>query len=105
MKRRHFLISAAGVVGAAGAAMAQAPAAGQAPAGGRAGAAGRAGGGGRGGPAPVPQAKLDRIAMMTLNHNAIMHTPWAANPSPAQPMAVLELPQCYADPDRLHDVD
>src|SRR5262245_38088625 len=105
MKRRHFLISAAGVVGAAGAAMAQAPAAGQAPAGGRAGAAGRGGGGGRGGPAPVPQAKLDRIAMMTLNHNAIMHTPWAANPTPAQTMTVLDLPQYYVDTYGIHNVE
>jgi len=96
MKRRDFLIGAAGVVGAAGAGLAQAPA-GQAPAAGRQGGAQGRGGGGRGGPAPVPQAKLDRVAMMTLNHNAIMRTPWAATPTPNQTMTVLDLPQYYVD--------
>src|SRR4029453_1655685 len=95
MKRRDFLIGAAGVVGAAGVGFAQAPA--QAPAGGQQGAPGRGGGGGRGGPAPVAPEKLARIGMMTLNHNGIMKTPWAANPTPAQTMSVLDLPQYYVD--------
>jgi hypothetical protein len=106
MKRRDFLVGTAGVVGAAGLGLAQgqAPAApaGQAPAGGR---GGRGGGGGRGGPANVPAAKLARIAMMTLNHNGIMKTPWAANPTPAQTMSVLDLPQYYVDTYGLHDLE
>jgi len=95
MKRREFLVGTAGVVGAAGLGFAQAPA--QAPAGGQQGAPGRGGGGGRGGPAPVAPEKLARIGMMTLNHGSIMKTPWAANPTPAQTMSVLDLPQYYVD--------
>ncbi len=106
MKRRDFLVGTAGVVGAAGLGLAQgqAPAApaGQAPAGGR---GGRGGGGGSGGPANVPAAKLARVAMMTLNHNGIMRTPWAANPTPAQTMTVLDLPQYYVDTYGIHDLE
>ena len=104
MKRREFLVGTASVVGAAGFGLAQAPApapAGQAPAGGRQG--GR--GGGRGGPANVPPAKLARVAMMTLNHNGIMRTPWAANPTPNQTMTVLDLPQYYVDTYGIHDLE
>jgi hypothetical protein len=102
MKRRDFLVGTAGVVGAAGLGFAQGPApAGQAPAAGRQG--GR--GGGRGGPAQVPPAKLARIAMMTLNHNGIMRTPWAANPTPAQTMTVLDLPQYYVDQYGIRDIE
>jgi hypothetical protein len=32
---------------------------------------------------------------MTLNHGAIARTPWAANPTPAQTMTVLDLPEYY----------
>jgi hypothetical protein len=103
MKRRDFLVGTAGVVGAAGLGLAQ----GQAPAGGRQGApAGRGGGGrGRGGPANVPATKLARIAMMTLNHNSVMRTPWAANPNPNQTMTVLDLPQYYVDMYGIRDVE
>jgi hypothetical protein len=98
MKRREFLVGTAGVVGAAGLGLAQ----------GRQGApAGRGGGGGRGrgGPANVPAAKLARIAMMTLNHNSVMHTPWATNPNPNQTMTVLDLPQYYVDTYGIRDVE
>jgi hypothetical protein len=102
MKRRDFLIGTAGVVGAAGFGMAQAPA----PAGGRQGGGRQGGGGrGRGGPANVPAAKLARVAMMTLNHNGIMRTPWAANPTPAQTMTVLDLPQYYVDTYGIRNVE
>ena len=105
MKRRDFLVGTAGIVGAAGIGLAQggppgAPA-GQGPAPGRAGGGGR----GRGGPANVPPAKLARIAMMTLNHNSIMRTPWAANPTPTQTMTVLDLPQYYVDTYGIRDVE
>jgi hypothetical protein len=95
MKRRDFLIGAAGVVGAAGAGFAQAPPAGQAPAG-RAGQAGR-GGGGRGGPAPVPAAKLERIAIMSLNHGALLKLPWNTTPNENQTITLFDLPQYYID--------
>jgi hypothetical protein len=102
MKRRDFLVGTAGVVGAAGFGFAQGPApAGQAPAAGRQGGGGR----GRGGPANVPAAKLARVAMMTLNHNGIMRTPWAANPTPAQTMTVLDLPQYYVDTYGIRDIE
>jgi hypothetical protein len=53
----------------------------------------------------VPPAKLARIAMMTLNHNGIMRTPWAANPTPNQTMTVLDLPQYYVDQYGIRDIE
>ena len=53
----------------------------------------------------MPAAKLARVAMMTLNHNGIMRTPWAANPTPAQTMTVLDLPQYYVDTYGIHDLE
>lgn len=98
MKRRDFLIGTAGIVGVAGAAAAQGPgAAGQAPSAGQ-GAQGRGGGGrGRGGPANVPAAKLQRIAIMSLNHGAILKLPWNTTPNPNQTLDLMDLPQYYLD--------
>jgi hypothetical protein len=115
MNRRRFLkgTAAAGVGAIAGLGQLGAqgqPAAGQAPAG-QPPAAGQAQGGrggrggGRGGPANVPPARLARIAMMTLNHGAIMRTPWAANPTPNQTMSVLDLPQYYVDTYGIRDIE
>jgi hypothetical protein len=100
MKRREFLLGAAGVAGAAGLGWAQ----GQAPGGqappaeqgaGRGGRGG--GGGGRGGPANVPAAKLARVAIMTLNHGSMLRLPWNTNPNPNQTLALMDLPQYYID--------
>ena len=95
MRRRAFLLGAAGVVGTAGAGwgQSQAPTI-QAPPTGR--GAGR-GGGGRGGPANVPEAKLGRIGMMTLNHGSMLKVPWNASPNPNQTLALMDLPQYYID--------
>ena len=99
MKRRAFLLGAAGVAGAAGVGWAQdQPPAGQpAPADQGAGRGGRGGGGGRGGPANVPAAKLARIAIMTLNHGSMLKLPWNASPGSNQTLALLDLPQYYID--------
>ena len=97
MKRREFLLGAAGVVGTArlGWGQGQTPA-GQAPPAGQ-GAGRGGGGGGRGGPANVPAAKLARIAIMTLNHGSMLKLPWNTNPNPNQTLALLDLPQYYVD--------
>jgi hypothetical protein len=42
---------------------------------------------------------------MTLNHNGIMRTPWAPNPTPSQTMTVLDLPQYYVDQYGIHDLE
>ena len=105
MKRREFLLGAAGVAGAVGLGFGQgqAPApAGQAPAG-QGGRGGR--GGGRGGPANVPAAKLARIAIMTLNHGNMLKLPWNANPNPNQTLALMDLPQYYIDLYGVRDVE
>jgi hypothetical protein len=94
MKRRAFLLGAAGVVGAAGVGWGQTPP-GQAPPAGQ--GTGRGRGGGRGGPANVPAAKLARIAIMTLNHGSMLKLPWNANPNPNQTLALMDLPQYYVD--------
>ena len=106
MKRREFLVGAAGIVGAAGLGLgqSQAPGAGQAPAGQDGGRGGR-GGGGRGGPANVPAAKLARIAIMTLNHGSMLKLPWNANPNPNQTLALMDLPQYYIDTYGVRDVE
>jgi hypothetical protein len=105
MKRREFLLGAAGVAGAAGLGWAQ----GQAPGGQAPPAeqgAGRGGrGGGRGGPANVPAAKLARIAIMTLNHGSMLRLPWNTNPNPNQTLALLDLPQYYIDTYGVRDVE
>jgi hypothetical protein len=97
MKRREFLMSAAAVAGAARVGQGQ----GQGQAQGRAGgpaAPGRAGGPGRGGgPANVPAAKLERIAIMSLNHGSMLKLPWNASPTPAQTLDLMDLPQYYVD--------
>ena len=90
MKRREFLVGTAGIVGTAGLALAQGPARGGPPPGGR-------GGRGRGGPADVPAAKLARVAMMTLNHGALLKLPWNTSPNENQTIALLDLPQYYID--------
>ncbi|MCC7010326.1 MAG: hypothetical protein IT184_16075 [Acidobacteria bacterium] len=100
MKRRQFLVGAAAgaaaVVGATGQGLAQAPAAAQGRAGGPAPGPGR--GGGRGGsPANVPAAKLDRIAIMSLNHGSMLKLPWNASPNPNQTLDLFDLPQYYVD--------
>jgi hypothetical protein len=94
MRRREFLLGAAGVAGTAGPGFGQ----GQAPAGPpTAGQGTGRGGGGRGGPANVPAAKLARIAIMTLNHGSMLKLPWNANPNPNQTLALMDLPQYYID--------
>jgi hypothetical protein len=97
MKRRAFLLGAAGVAATArlGWGQGQAPAGGAPTAGQGAGRGG--GGGGRGGPANVPAAKLARIGMMTLNHGSMLRLPWNANPNPNQTLALMDLPQYYID--------
>ncbi len=106
MKRREFLVGAAGIVGGAGLGLgqSQAPGAGQAPAGQDGGRGGR-GGGGRGGPANVPAAKLARIAIMTLNHGSMLKLPWNANPNPNQTLALMDLPRYYIDVYGVRDVE
>jgi hypothetical protein len=98
MKRRAFLLGAAGVAGAVGIgwAQGQTPAGQSPPAGPGAGRGGR-GGGGRGGPANVPAAKLARIAIMTLNHGSMLKLPWNTSPNANQTLALLDLPQYYID--------
>src|SRR5688572_8164663 len=99
MKRREFLVGAAGIVGAAGLGLGQgqAPGApGQPPPSQEGGRGGR-GGGGRGGPANVPAAKLARIGIMTLNHGSMLKLPWNTNPNPNQTLALMDLPQYYID--------
>ena len=99
MRRREFLLGAAGVAGTAGLGWGQGqPPAGQAPPAGQgAGRGGRGGGGGRGGPANVPAAKLARIAIMTLNHGSMLKLPWNASPNANQTLALMDLPQYYID--------
>jgi hypothetical protein len=99
MKRREFLLGAAGAAGAAGVgwAQGQAPAGQSPPAGQGQGRGGRGGGGGRGGPANVPAAKLARIAIMTLNHGSMLKLPWNAAPNANQTLALLDVPQYYID--------
>ena len=97
MKRREFLLGAAGVAGTAGLGWGQGQTpAGQAPPAGQGGGRG-GGGGGRGGPANVPAAKLARIAIMTLNHWSMLRLPWNTNPNPNQTLALMDLPQYYVD--------
>jgi hypothetical protein len=97
MKRREFLLGAAGVVGTAGLGWGQGQTpAGQAQPAGQGGGRG-GGGGGRGGPANVPAAKLARIAIMTLNHGSMLRLPWNTNPNPNQTLALMDLPQYYVD--------
>ena len=97
MKRREFLLGAAGVAGTAGLGWGQGQTpAGQAPPAGQGGGRG-GGGGGRGGPANVPAAKLARIAIMTLNHGSMLRLPWNTNPNPNQTLALMDLPQYYVD--------
>jgi hypothetical protein len=109
MKRRAFLLGAAGVVGAAGIGFGegQTPAgpapAGQAPAGQAGGRGGR--GRGRGGPANVPAAKLARIAIMTLNHGSILKLPWHTESDTNRTLALLDLPQYYIDTYGVRDVE
>jgi hypothetical protein len=109
MKRRAFLLGAAGVVGAAGVGFGegQTPAgpapAGPTPAGQGGGRGGR--GRGRGGPANVPAAKLARIAIMTLNHGSILRLPWHTDPDPNRTLALLDLPQYYIDTYGVRDVE
>ena len=99
MRRREFLLGAAGVAGTAGLGwgQGQTPAGQAPPAGEGAGRGGRGGGGGRGGPANVPAAKLARIAIMTLNHGSMLKLPWNATPNPNQTLALMDLPQYYID--------
>src|SRR5688572_8475277 len=107
MKRREFLVGAAGIVGAAGLGLGQgqAPGApGQPPPSQEGGRGGR-GGGGRGGSANVPAAKLARIAIMTLNHGSMLKLPWNANPNPNQTLALMDLPQYYIDTYGVRDVE
>jgi hypothetical protein len=96
MKRRDFLVgaaaSAAAVAGAAGAG-AQAPPPAQA----GPGRGGAATGRGRGGPANVPASKLERIAIMSLNHGSMLRLPWNASPNENQTLALMDLPQYYID--------
>jgi hypothetical protein len=97
MKRREFLLGAAGVAGTAGLGWGQGQTpAGQAPPAGQGGGRG-GGGGGRGGPANVPAAKLARIAIMTLDHGSMLRLPWNTNPNPNQTLALMDLPQYYVD--------
>src|SRR5690349_20157211 len=97
MNRRKFLIGSVATAAAAlpvvGRAQAQQPpAAGQGAAPGR----GRAGGG-RGGPAPVGPEKLARIAIMSLNHGALLKLPWNTTPTEIQTLTLFDLPQYYID--------
>ena len=97
MNRRKFLIgSAAGAAGIAGLGLrghAQTPPA----AGAAAGRQGAAPARGRGGPAPVAPEKLARIAIMALNHGAMLKLPWNTTPTEAQTLTVYDLPQFYID--------
>ena len=97
MRRRAFLLGAAGFVATSGLAsgQGQTPAGQASPAGQGAGRGG--GGGGRGGPANVPAAKLARIGIMTLNHGSMLRLPWNASPNPNQTLALMDLPQYYID--------
>jgi hypothetical protein len=96
MRRREFLLGAAGVAGAAGLGWAQGQTpSGQAPPAGQ--GVGRGGGGGRGGPANVPASKLARIGIMSLNHGSMLKLPWNASPNPNQTLALLDLPQYDID--------
>jgi hypothetical protein len=99
MRRREFLLGAAGVAGAGGLGWAQeqTPAGQAPPAGQGAGRGGRGGGGGRGGPANAPAAKLARIAIMTLNHGSMLKLPWNASPNANQTLELMDLPQYYID--------
>jgi hypothetical protein len=96
MKRRAFVLGAAGVVGTAALGRGQTPA-GQTPPAAQGGAGRGSGGGGRGGPANVPAAKLARIAIMTLNHGNMLRLPWNASPNANQTLALMDLPQYYID--------
>ena len=106
MKRREFLVGAAGIVGAAGLGLAQgqAPGADRRPRA-RTEARGGRGGGGRGGPANVPAAKLARIAMMTLNHGSMLKRRGRRIPIQARRCALMDLPQYYMDTYGVRDVE
>jgi hypothetical protein len=102
MNRRQFLVggaAGAAAIAATGlAGSAQAPAAGaQAPAAG--------GGRGRGRGAGIPAEKLARISLMTLDFNAMLKLPWAANPRPTQTLDLLDLPQYYMDQFRVPNME
>jgi hypothetical protein len=95
MNRRKFLVGTAAVAGLGIAGRAQQPAA---PAGAQGAAAGRGrAGGGRGGPAPVGPEKLARIAIMSLNHGALLKLPWNTTPTESQTLTLFDLPQYYID--------
>jgi sugar phosphate isomerase/epimerase len=114
MKRRDFLVGAAGVVGAAGSAFAQ----GQAPA----GAAAVQGGRGRGGapvpgmiaignpgsPANVPAYKLARLSLMQLDFNSLLKPePTSQNPTPTpiQTLTIFDLPKIYVENYGVHNIE
>ncbi|MCC7009572.1 MAG: hypothetical protein IT184_12220 [Acidobacteria bacterium] len=92
MNRRRFLTNA--MAGVAAAATVRADGA-QAPMGPRSATANPTGRGE--GPAPVPLEKLARVGIMTLNHGPMLRLPWNATPSPAQTLALFDLPQYYVD--------
>lgn len=48
-------------------------------------------------PAPVSEAKLARISIMTLCFNSILREPWAENPTPEETLTIFDLPQMYVD--------
>ena len=97
MNRRMFLAGTAGaaVAGALGnSAFAQGRAATAAPQGRGQQGAGRRG---AGTPASVPEAKLARVSIMTLDFSSMLKFPWTENPNENQTLSVLDLPQMYQD--------
>ncbi|MCC7009794.1 MAG: hypothetical protein IT184_13390 [Acidobacteria bacterium] len=101
MNRRQFLMGGA-AAGTAVIATRGASAAAQAPAG---GGQGQATGRGRGRGANVPAEKLARVSLMTLNFNAMLKLPWAANARPTQTLDLLDLPQYYMDQYRVPNME
>lgn len=108
MKRRDFLVGAAGIVGATAAVRGQ----GQAPAAGQ-GAPGRGGGpapysplGQPGTPANVPAHKLARVSLMQLNFNALLvpGNP-QATPTPQQTLTLFDLPRVYVEHYGVHNIE
>lgn len=101
MNRRQFLVG--GAAGAAAIAGRGLTGAAQAPAGPAQVPAG--GGRGRGRGANIPAEKLARISLMTLDFNAMLKLPWAANPRPTQTLDLLDLPRYYMDQYRVPNME
>ena len=100
MNRRKFLAGAAtgaaamAALGGAAFGQGQAPATATPPQG-----RGQIAGGGRGAgsPANVPETKLARVSLMTLNFGSMLKFPWTQNPNENQTLDVFDLPKMYQD--------